>query len=145
LIPTCRRYGLDIVIHNPLAGGIFFGKYKSADKPTEGRFNDKVGKMGSLYQDRYFKDATFEALKVIEPVIEEAQSYSTGDGTTLVRTSLGAQVTNRHDGILTGVSNFDHLQANVKDLEKGPLPDEILKTLDENGCFTRARLRNIGT
>lgn len=27
LIPACKRYGLDVVIYNPLAGGIFSGKY----------------------------------------------------------------------------------------------------------------------
>ncbi|KAI9705055.1 MAG: hypothetical protein M1836_006838 [Candelina mexicana] len=73
---------------------------------------DKVGKMGSLYRGRYLKDATFEALKVIEHVVEK-------HNLTLLETALRC--------------NFDQLQANLKDLEKGPLPDGILKTLDEGG------------
>ncbi|KAK5239589.1 hypothetical protein LTR16_011733, partial [Cryomyces antarcticus] len=52
LIPACRRYGLDIVVYNPIAGGIFSGKYKSADVPTEGRYSDSVGKLGDLYRKR---------------------------------------------------------------------------------------------
>jgi len=50
LIPACRRYGLDIVVYNPLAGGLFSGKVKSHDvKPTEGRFSDNA-KSGGMYR-----------------------------------------------------------------------------------------------
>jgi aryl-alcohol dehydrogenase-like predicted oxidoreductase len=31
---------VDIVIYNPLAGGLFSGKYKSQDIPAEGRYSD---------------------------------------------------------------------------------------------------------
>ena len=40
LIPACHRYGIDVVIYNPLAGGLFSGKIKSAETPNEGRFSD---------------------------------------------------------------------------------------------------------
>jgi aryl-alcohol dehydrogenase-like predicted oxidoreductase len=30
LIPACKRYGLDVVIYNPLAGGIFSGAYATS-------------------------------------------------------------------------------------------------------------------
>jgi aryl-alcohol dehydrogenase-like predicted oxidoreductase len=33
LIPACKRYGLDVVIYNPLAGGIFGGAYTSCLLP----------------------------------------------------------------------------------------------------------------
>ncbi|KAI9708887.1 MAG: hypothetical protein M1812_007850 [Candelaria pacifica] len=142
LIPACRRYGLDIVIYNPLAGGIFSGKYKSSEKPDEGRYSDKVGKMGSLYRNRYFKDATFEALKVIEPVVKK-------HNLTLLETALrwcvhhsALKVTDGHDGILIGVSNFDQLQGNLKDLEKGPLPEEIVKALDEAWMICKSTTPN---
>jgi aflatoxin B1 aldehyde reductase len=71
LIPACRRYGLDIVIYNPLAGGLFSGKHKTKDIPKEGRYSDAVGSMGEMYRKRYFKDSTFEALQLIEPVVEK--------------------------------------------------------------------------
>lgn len=50
LIPACRRYGLDVVIYNPLAGGLFSGKYKTSDIPAEGRFSNAVGTMGDNYR-----------------------------------------------------------------------------------------------
>ncbi|KAJ6095192.1 hypothetical protein N7467_002705 [Penicillium canescens] len=40
LVHACRRYGLEIVIYNPLAGGIFSGKYKAKDVPADGRYSD---------------------------------------------------------------------------------------------------------
>jgi aflatoxin B1 aldehyde reductase len=46
LIPACRRYGLDIVVYNPLAGGLLSGKYKTAGIPYSGRYSDAVGSMG---------------------------------------------------------------------------------------------------
>jgi aflatoxin B1 aldehyde reductase len=39
LIPTCKRYGIDVVVYNPIAGGIFSGKYKTKDIPAEGRYS----------------------------------------------------------------------------------------------------------
>ncbi|KAI6906948.1 Aldo/keto reductase [Hortaea werneckii] len=132
LIPACRRYGLDIVVYNPIAGGIFSGKYKSTEVPEEGRYSDKVGRMGAMYRTRYFKDATFEALRVIEPVVQK-------HGLTLLETAFRwlthhSQLNIKeggNDGIIIGVSSEQQLEGNLKDLEKGPLPDEVVKALDE--------------
>ncbi|KAG8630366.1 hypothetical protein KVT40_001985 [Elsinoe batatas] len=136
LIPACRRYGLDIVIYNPVAGGIFSGKYKSVDVPKEGRFSDTANS-GSMYRGRYFKDATFDALRIIEPVVEK-------HGLTLIETALrwvvhhsqlcvlpGSHPSGGQDGIIIGVSNIGQLEGNLKDVEKGPLPEEVVKALDE--------------
>jgi aflatoxin B1 aldehyde reductase len=53
LIPACKRYGLDVVVYNPIAGGLFSGKYKANEIPKEGRYSDAVGKMGEMYRKRY--------------------------------------------------------------------------------------------
>ena len=31
------------------------------------------------------------------------------------------------DGVIIGVSNLGQLESNLKDLEKGPLPDDVIK------------------
>ncbi|KAL0254664.1 hypothetical protein SLS55_010144 [Diplodia seriata] len=36
-----------------------------------------------------------------------------------------------NDGVIIGVSSLEQLQQNLKEFEKGPLPDEVLKALDE--------------
>ncbi|TKX23637.1 oxidoreductase-like protein 21 [Elsinoe australis] len=132
LIPVCRRFGIDIVVYNPVAGGIFSGKYKSVDVPAEGRFSDTAAS-GSMYRGRYFKDATFDALRIIEPAVEK-------HGLTMIETALRWVVHHSklnvlpekgHDGIIIGVSNMGQLEGNLKDIEKGPLPDEVVKALDD--------------
>ena len=48
LITTLKRYGMDLVIYNPIAGGLFSGKIKTTDIPAEGRFSDKSAAMGTV-------------------------------------------------------------------------------------------------
>jgi aflatoxin B1 aldehyde reductase len=36
-----------------------------------------------------------------------------------------------NDGIIMGASSLEQLDQNLKDCEKGPLPEEVLKALDE--------------
>lgn len=103
-----------MVIYNPLAGGLFSGKYKSADVPAEGRYSDAVGAMGQMYRKRYFKDSTFEALAIIEPVVEK-------HGLTMVETALrwvvnhsALNVTDGNDGVIIGVSSLAQLDENLK-------------------------------
>lgn len=140
LVPCCRRYGMEIVIYNPVAGGLFSGKIKTAEIPAEGRYSDNdSGTTGSLYRKRYFKDATFEALRLIEPL---TQKYKL----TLIEIALRwcthhskLQMQNGgHDGVIIGVSSFEQLENNLKDLEKGPLPEEVVQVLDQAWLITKA-------
>ncbi|KAL5364087.1 NADP-dependent oxidoreductase domain-containing protein [Aspergillus floccosus] len=131
LIPACKRYGIDIVIYNPLAGGLFSGKYKSQDIPVEGRYSDQSSH-GQLYRSRYFKDATFDALRLIEPVVAK-------HGLTMPETAF--RWVHHHsalnikdggrDGIILGVSSLAQLENNLKDVQKGPLPQEVIDVLDQ--------------
>jgi aflatoxin B1 aldehyde reductase len=36
-----------------------------------------------------------------------------------------------NDGIIIGVSSLKQLEGNLADLEKGPLPEEVVKALDD--------------
>lgn len=117
-----------------MAGGLFSGKIKSKDiKPDQGRFGIKAESIGTMYRNRYFKDATFDALKIAE---EAAQKHDL----TLVEialrwcvhhSELKTRVKGGNDGVIIGVSSLKQLEGNLADLEKGPLPDEVVKALDE--------------
>ena len=142
LIPACKKYGLDVVVYNPLAGGLFSGKYKSKDIPAEGRYSDAVGSMGDMYRKRYFKDSTFEALRIVEPVAEK-------HGLTLVETAVrwvinhsALNIKDGNDGIIIGVSSLSQLDQNLKDCEKRPLPKEVLDALDEAWLVTKVDTPN---
>ncbi len=142
VIPACHRYGIDVVIYNPLAGGLFSGKIKSGEIPQEGRFGEG-SHIGDRYRQRYFKDATFDALRLIEPV---AQKHNLTMLEIALRwcthhSALKMQNGGR-DGVLIGVSSFSQLESNLKDLEKGPLPDDVLKALDEAWLITKPTTSN---
>lgn len=131
LIPACRRYGLDIVIYNPIAGGLFSGKIRSKDMiPAEGRFSGQ-GATGMRYRGRYFKEGTFRAMQLIEVAAEK-------HGLTLIETALrwlihhsALKVKDGNDGVIIGASSLQQLEENLTNLEKGPLPEDVIEALEE--------------
>lgn len=142
LIPACRRYGLDVVVYNPLAGGLFSGKIRSADMvPAEGRYSD-TAPSGRVYRGRYFRDATFRALRRVEEAADAA-------GLSLVETALRWLVHHSalrtdagrgggNDGVILGVSSAAQLEENLACLERGPLPDPVVQALDDAWRISRA-------
>ncbi|KAK4247892.1 NADP-dependent oxidoreductase domain-containing protein [Corynascus novoguineensis] len=143
LVPACRRYGLDIVVYNPIAGGLFSGKIKSKDLiPDEGRYSDRSGH-GQRYRDRYFRDSNFLALQTVERAVEKA-------GLSLIETALRWVVHHSalkikdggNDGVIIGISKLEQLEENLTHLEKGPLPDEVVAALDEAWAISKAETAN---
>lgn len=132
LFAACRRYGLDIVVYNPLAGGLFSGKIKSKDMvPESGRFSNDNGSLGARYRERFFRDGVFRALQIAERAAEEA-------GLTLIETALrwtvhhsALRVVGGNDGIIIGVSSVEQLENNLDDIEKGPLPATVVEALEQ--------------
>lgn len=124
-----------------MAGGLFSGKIKSADiKPDEGRFGTRADRVGQMYRDRYFKQGTFNALKIIE---EAAHQHNLTLLEIALRwvvhhSELNTRVKGGNDGVIIGVSNFEQLESNLADLEKGPLPEEVVKALDEAWLTAKA-------
>jgi aflatoxin B1 aldehyde reductase len=142
LVPACRRYGLDLVVYNPIAGGLFSGKIKSKDMdPKEGRFSLSHG-TGANYRDRYFKDSTFRALQTVEGAVEK-------HGLSMIETALrwtvhhsALKVKDGNDGIIIGISSYEQLDGNLDALEKGPLPDDVVQALDEAWMIAKAEAPN---
>ena len=138
LLHACRRYGLDVVVYNPIAGGLFSGKIKSKDMvPAAGRFSDTANS-GKMYRNRYFRDSTFRALQLVEGAVEK-------HGLSLIETALRWSVHHSQlkikdggDGIIIGVSSAQQLDENLTNLEKGPLPDDVVQALDEAWAVTKA-------
>jgi aflatoxin B1 aldehyde reductase len=75
-------------------------------------------------------DAYFEALDIVRPAAEK-------QGLTMAETALRWMTHHSKlgkeypDAILIGASSTNHIEQNLVDLEKGPLPDDVLKALDE--------------
>jgi aflatoxin B1 aldehyde reductase len=142
LIPAYRRYGTDIVIYNPVAGGLFSRQIRSKDTILEeGRFSD-VHKNGWQSRGRYFKDSTFAALDFVDETVGKFRL-------TMIEASLrwlihhsALRVKNGNDGIIVGVSKAEHLRENLSYVESGPLPDEVVKALDVAWAMTKAETAN---
>jgi len=128
LVPCLRKFGIRLVIYNPLAGGLFSGKILAPDNMVEqgSRFDDS-NQMGKMYRQRYYKSTYFDALKSIKDVADDA-------GLTMTEIALRwcqhHSVLTPEDGVIIGASNLKHLKDNLEDSEKGPLPSSILEALD---------------
>lgn len=131
-----------MVVYNPLAGGLFSGKIKSANVPGEGRYSN-TAKSGELYRKRYFKDATFDALRLIEPVAQKHNLTMLEIALRWCTHHSALKIQNGgRDGVIIGVSSLEQLQSNLKDLEKGPLPEDVIKALDDAWMLTKPTTPN---
>ncbi|KAM0288692.1 hypothetical protein ACHAQK_008186 [Fusarium lateritium] len=138
LVPCCRKFGLDILVYNPLAGGVLSGRYKSKETADDGgRFSSTNTGFGAMYRDRYFRDDNFEALKVIQPVADKL-------GLTLLEIAFRwlvhhskLKVNDGNDGVVVGISSLSQLESNLNNLEKGPLPNEVVEVLDKAWEITK--------
>ncbi|KAH7916042.1 NADP-dependent oxidoreductase domain-containing protein [Hygrophoropsis aurantiaca] len=136
LVPCCRKFGIRIVIYNPLAGGLFAGKITSAeDLVSDGSRFDARTTQGANYRARYLKDGYFKALELIKSVAEEHGIRTTE---IALRWCQHHSVLREEDGIIIGASSAAQLEDNCSDSAKGPLPDEVLQALDEANRIVKA-------
>ncbi|KAF8921351.1 NADP-dependent oxidoreductase domain-containing protein [Mucidula mucida] len=127
LLPCARKFGIRLVIYNPLAGGIFAGKIQKVDEtPTDGRFGQS--NMGKMYRARYLNEGYLKAVELLNRVATEHN---------LRLTEIALRWCQHHskllpeDGIILGASSATQLKDNCEDSEKGPLPDAVVDALDE--------------
>ncbi|KAM7190436.1 aflatoxin B1 aldehyde reductase member 2 [Naviculisporaceae sp. PSN 640] len=137
LIPACRRYGLDILVYSPIAGGFLSGAYDasllnaSADKPTDGRFSDKF--IGGAMREVVFKEANFRAVAELRKTTDKLGISPVEVALRWLRwhSKLNMdQEKGGNDGIIIGVSKLNHLDTNLDALEKGPLEQEVLDAVE---------------
>ncbi|KAL2827341.1 Aldo/keto reductase [Aspergillus cavernicola] len=131
LFPCLRKYNIALYAFQPLAGGFLTGRYKrdQTDFEAGSRFDPSI-LQGSLHRNRYWNDAYFGA-------IEKVQSAAEKHGLTLGEVALRwlkhhSQLRQElGDAIIVGASSVSHIRDNLNDLEKGPLPDDIVKIVEE--------------
>ena len=71
LVPLCLAENIGVIPYNPLAGGLLTGKHQRTAPPPEGtRFS--LGTAADRYQERYWKDAEFDAVHALKAVADEA-------------------------------------------------------------------------
>lgn len=117
-------YGMRFYAYNPLAGGLMTDKYK--DKAIkEGRFTNRPN-----YQKRYWHDSYFEAIGKIKIVCEK---HEINISEAAYRWLACHSMLNpkRKDGIIIGASNIEQLIQNISYVNKGLLPDDVVKAIEE--------------
>ncbi|MCJ1299638.1 hypothetical protein MMC08_002430 [Hypocenomyce scalaris] len=130
LFPCLRHYGMGFYAYNPLGGGFFAGQLKKEGNVEKGSRFDPEKWQGKMYRARYWNDSYFGALDIVRPVAEK-------HGLTLAEVALRwmthhSQLGRKYpDAILIGASSTKHIEQNLVDLEKGELPDDVLKALEE--------------
>ncbi|KAJ7582807.1 Aldo/keto reductase [Mycena floridula] len=130
LFPCLRKFGLAFYEYNPLGGGFFTGKFTSPGDAVEAgsRFDDQRPQ-GKNYRNRYWNDIHFKAMAEL---VEVAKTHN------LTVTEIALRWVSHHsylkrefnDAILIGASSIKHIKENLIDLEKGPLPLEVVEALD---------------
>ncbi|KZT56053.1 Aldo/keto reductase [Calocera cornea HHB12733] len=131
LFPCLRKFGISFYEFNPLGGGFFTGNYSSKTQAVEpGSRFDPNKNQGASYRKRYWNDSYFKALELVKAVADK-------HGLTIAEVAL--RWVSHHslmkrefgDSILIGASSLKHIEQNLVDLEKGPLPEDVCKVLDD--------------
>ena len=136
LFPCLRHYGIAYFNYNPLAGGYLTDRYHRESKGGEGgdieegsRF-DPNRWQGKMYRNRYWNEPCFDALDIIRPA---AKKYGLTEAECALRWMTHHSQLKRElgDAIIIGASSTKHMEQNMIDLEKGPLPDDVVQALDQ--------------
>ncbi|KAM5536571.1 hypothetical protein V8D89_009666 [Ganoderma adspersum] len=131
LFPCLRKFGIAFYEFNPLGGGFFTGRYRSIQDENEAgsRFDPNTGQ-GRSYRSRYWNEPYFRALAKIEEV---SKKHNLTLAEVALRWISHHSLMKREygDAVLIGASSVKHIEENLIDLEKGLLPEEVLKVLDE--------------
>ncbi|CAG8516583.1 8581_t:CDS:10 [Ambispora leptoticha] len=131
LFSALRKFGIRFYAYNPLAGGLFAGKFTSLDSEVEkgSRFDPNL-EFGRMYRERYGREAYFEAINSLSSVVAKHNISTVEAGLRWIN-HHGKLDANRGDAIIIGASSVKHARENLEFLEKGPLPDDIVQAFDE--------------
>lgn len=109
----------ELMVYNPLAGGLLTGRYRSGAADEEGnRFTTSA--LAEMYRQRYWKPSLLEA-------VDALYGIASSQDMSLIELSLRwvrAQVPQA--SVLVGVSNVTQLEGNVQHLTANPLSPEIV-------------------
>ncbi|KAI9686493.1 MAG: hypothetical protein M1822_003504 [Bathelium mastoideum] len=136
LFPCLQHYGIAFYSYNPLAGGYLTDRYTRESKGGEGGTIEEGSRFdpnrwqGKMYRMRYWNEPYFEALDLIRPVVKK-QGLTEAECALRWMTHHSQLKRERGDAIIIGASSTKHMEQNMLDFEKGPLPDEVVQILDQ--------------
>ncbi|KAF9121748.1 hypothetical protein BGW39_010284 [Mortierella sp. 14UC] len=127
LLPCLAHLNMSFYAYNPICGGLLSGKYKFDYVPEGSRYDSSTA-VGQMVRGMYWNKANFEAVEALTKVAK-------ANDLTLLEATLRWM---RHhsglsakDGILIGASTVAQLEESLTELDKGPLPEEMIKAFDD--------------
>ncbi|KAH8799778.1 NADP-dependent oxidoreductase domain-containing protein [Xylogone sp. PMI_703] len=138
LIPCLRHYGIEFYAYNPLAGGFLTDRYQreGSDRSNTGERFDPKSFQGTAYRQRYWNDAYFDALDIIRPLAKKL-GMTTAEAALRWANHHSAMKKKYGDAVIIGASSAMQLEENLTSLDKGPLPEEMVKAFDEGWKITK--------
>ena len=137
LFPCIRQYGMSFYCYGPLAGGFLTGRYdRNQAEVEEGSRFDPNRIMGSFHRLRYMNDTFFDAQDLIKAA---AQKHGLTVAECALRWMSHHSLLKRDhgDAIIIGASSTKYLENNLADLEKGPLPEDVIEALENAWLKTK--------
>jgi aflatoxin B1 aldehyde reductase len=95
--------------------------------------------VGQVYQGYYCNDPYFHALELISPIIASHNLTLVEVGFRWAVHHSKLKMLDGDDGIVFGASSVEQLKESLEDIEKGPLPVEVVKVLDKAAEITRIK------
>jgi aflatoxin B1 aldehyde reductase len=130
LFEFLRHYGISFYAYNPPAGGYLTDRYHRDTSEVEaGSRSDPERFQGQAFRKRYWNEAYFGALEDLRAV---AVRFGLSEAECALRWLMHhSKLEGVHgDAVIVGASSVHHLEANLLDLEKCRLPEEVVKTID---------------
>jgi aflatoxin B1 aldehyde reductase len=142
LIPCLRHYGISLYAFQPLAGGFLTGKFtKDTTEFEEGSRFDPKRWQGKLHQGRYWNDEYFAAMSIIKAATDK-HSLTVAEAALRWNEHHSLMSVESGDSLIIGASSAKQLEANLVDLEKGPLPDDVVEAFNEGWKIVKGRVPN---
>jgi len=127
LFACLENYSMAFYVYNPLAGGMLSGKHQDISViPDQGRFRKFKG-----YQERYWKPEYFEVINTLSTI---CKSFDVPTAEAALRWIVhhSALTSNwANHGLIVGASSMAHLEQNLKSLQAGNLPADIVAAVDQ--------------
>lgn len=124
LVPMVMEEGIGIISYNPLAGGLLTGRYMKDAAPEEGTRFGLANNAGTLYQQRYWQEANFDAVARYIVWCQENNLDPTTTAVRWVKQQRGIT------SVIIGASRSEQLDASLSAAQMGEFTKEQLEWLD---------------
>ncbi|KAB5554911.1 NADP-dependent oxidoreductase domain-containing protein [Coniochaeta sp. 2T2.1] len=115
LVPFLRQNGISIVAQSPLAGGLLTGRFTPEQRSEKERYR--------MYNKPCFRTAAADLVKLVSPAgMSPAEA---GLRWLVWHSGLG-----EGDGVVLGGGRGEEVRENVRAVERGELPEEIVKGME---------------